>query len=97
MTLHQLEAAARSALAESESDAPTSGSSSIPDLVPWADPYIADLHRQHAHEMRRERVTGEAAGFNGQVRSSGPPRRSHYESPPRERRIRSRTPNVRAW
>lgn len=24
-------------------------------LLPWADPYIADLHRRHEGEMRRER------------------------------------------
>ena len=24
-------------------------------LLPWADPYIADLHRRHEGELRRER------------------------------------------
>jgi len=25
-------------------------------LLPWADPYIADLHRRHEGELRRERI-----------------------------------------
>jgi hypothetical protein len=27
-------------------------------LLPWADPYIADLHRRHEGELRRERIAG---------------------------------------
>lgn len=27
-------------------------------LLPWADPYIADLHRRHEGELRREWIEG---------------------------------------
>jgi hypothetical protein len=27
-------------------------------LLPWADPYIADLQRRHEGELRRERIAG---------------------------------------
>ena len=29
-------------------------------LLPWADPYIADLQRRHEGELRRERSEGRA-------------------------------------
>ena len=67
------------------------------ELLPWADPYIADLHRQHARELRRVKLAGEADGFNCRVRPNSPPRRSRYELRRLERTIRSRTPDVRAW
>jgi hypothetical protein len=37
----------------SEAAAQSSGT-----LLPWADPYIADLHRRHEGELRRERIEG---------------------------------------
>jgi hypothetical protein len=95
MTIHQLEAA-RSTFRDEAQTTQSIASSSVPDLLPWADPYIADLHRQHAHQMRREKVAA-VLGFNCRVRSSTAPQRSHFGSRPLERTIRSRTLSVRAW
>ncbi len=95
MTIHQLEAARRVSQDEPRHTENTPNPS-VPDLLPWADPYIADLHRQHAQLMRREKVAA-VLGFNGRVGSSAPPRQSHFGSRPPERTIQSRRLSARAW
>lgn len=99
MSISQLHAAAHSASLAFSGDEPRSQATtqSIPELLPWADPYIADLHREHAREMRRERVVSEPIRFNCRVREGRSPRRFERESRQPERTIRLRTPNALAW
>jgi hypothetical protein len=99
MTISQLHTAAPSVLLARSGEEPRSSvaAQSIPELLPWADPYIADLHRQHAREMRRERVVCEPIRFNCRVRETNLPRRFERESRLPERTILSRTPSALAW
>ena len=71
--------------------------STIPELLPWADPYIAGLHRQHAHDLQREETAVESNGFSGQARVSHARRPSHGESRRRERMTPSRRLSALAW
>ena len=71
--------------------------SPIPELLPWADPYIAGLHRQHAHDLRREETAVESNGFSGRARVSHARRPSHGESRPLERTTQSRRLSALAW
>ncbi len=70
-------------------------SESGPELLPWADPYIAELHRQNAQDLRRERVAefGADAAKAPERRAAGRPQfRREYPRP--ERMSRSRTLSV---
>jgi hypothetical protein len=51
LRLHQPIAASRAM----EPSIAESNDHSSGTLLPWADPYIADLHRRHEGELRRER------------------------------------------
>jgi hypothetical protein len=66
-----------------------------PELLPWADPYIAELHRQNAQELRREQVAeyGVAAAKSPARRVAARPR-FRPEYPRRERMNQSRTLSV---
>ncbi len=71
-------------------------SSTVPELLPWADPYIAELHREHARHLRSE-------GRSAPRRASAPtaarrdPPRFRRESQPQGRTSPSRTLGARAW
>ena len=69
----------------------------IPELLPWADPYIAGLHRQHAYDLRREETAAESDGFSDRARVSHARRPSHVESRPLERTTPSRRLSALAW
>jgi hypothetical protein len=69
----------------------------IPELLPWADPYIAGLHRQHAHDLRREETAAESNGFSGRAQASHARRPSRGEPRPLERTIPSRRLSALVW
>jgi hypothetical protein len=71
--------------------------STIPELLPWADPYIAGLHRQHAHDLRREETTAESNGFICRAQARHARRPSRGESRPLERMTPSRRLSALAW
>jgi hypothetical protein len=71
--------------------------STIPELLPWADPYIADLHRQHARELHDEGIAADSSGLNCRIRASNSLRPFHGESRLPERTIRSHRSSARAW
>jgi hypothetical protein len=71
--------------------------STIPELLPWADPYIATLHQQHAQDLRREENAVELSRPSGRARVSHARRPSHGESRPLERTTRSRRLSALAW
>jgi hypothetical protein len=100
MTVRQIQAgsahASSSAFPGGQAEAPEMRSA-VPELLPWADPYIADLHRQHADDMQREEIAGQPARLNGRARVSHAPRRSRGESHRPERMTRSRTASARGW
>lgn len=76
----------------------TNHPSTVPELLPWADPYIAGLQRQHAHDLRREETAAQSNGFSGRAARASPARRlSHGESRRRERMTQPRRLNVLAW
>ncbi len=70
---------------------------SVPELLPWADPYIADLHRRHASELRGERLAAMHERLSGGVRRGPAQRRSHDVSRPLGRTIPSHKSGARAW
>ena len=75
----------------------TNHPSMVPELLPWADPYIATLHQQHAQDLRREEKAVELSRPSGRARVSPARRPSHGESRRRERMTQSRRLNVLAW
>jgi hypothetical protein len=99
MSFSQVRSAASSVSLALSGDEPHSQTvaPSVPELLPWADPYIADLHRQHARDLRRERVVSEPIRFNCRIRERRSPHRFERESRQPERTIRLRTPSALAW
>ena len=70
---------------------------SVPELLPWADPYIADLHRRHASALRGERLATVQERLSGGVRRAPAQQRSRDVSRPLGRTIPSHRSGARAW
>ncbi len=68
-----------------------------PAMLPWADPYIADLQRENVRELRRAERDIVGAGFNCRIRQAYPAPRAVVGSQPQEKMIRSRTLGAREW